>query len=163
MKKVCRACGKSELVSSHERVHYVASGLPNVWLENVEVRRCPLCNEHVDVIPRVENLHRAIGLAVVKKPSRLTGTEVRFLRKLLGYSGTDFAKPMGVDATVISKWENDQLPIGEQSDRLLRMMVVHGRPIEEYPLDTLAEIDSKSHEPAHVDLRIAGREWKPAA
>jgi DNA-binding transcriptional regulator YiaG len=111
----------------------------------------------------VEKLHRAIGLVVVRKPARLTGAEVRFLRKLLGYSGADFARHIGVDPTVVSKWENDQQPIGEQSDRLLRMMVAHGRPLEEYPLDKLAEIDPKSHEPAYVDLRVSGREWLPTA
>ena len=163
MKRKCRACEKGELVSSRERVHYLASGLPNVWLDGIEVRRCPACKEHVEVIPSIERLHRAIGLVVVKKPARLTGAEVRFLRKLLGYSGADFARHIGVDPTVVSKWEHDQQPIGEQSDRLLRMMVAHGRPLDEYPLDRLAEIDPKSHEPAYVDLRVSGREWLPTA
>jgi putative zinc finger/helix-turn-helix YgiT family protein len=163
MKRNCRACGKGELMSFRERVRYVASGLPNVWLDGIEVRRCSVCKEQVEVIPSVEKLHRAIGLVVVKKPARLTGAEVRFLRKLLGYSGADFARHIGVDPTVVSKWENDQQPIGEQSDRLLRMMVVHGHPLEAYPLDKLAEIDPKSHEPAHVDLRVSGREWLPTA
>ncbi len=163
MKRKCRACGKGDLVSGRERVNYTDSGLPNVWLDNVEVRRCPMCKEHVVIISAVEHLHRAIALAVTMKPSRLTGMEVRFLRKILGFSGVDFARHVGVDPTILSKWENDALPIGEQSDRLLRMMVVHGRPIEEYPLEKLANIDSNSHEPAKINLRVSGREWQAVA
>ena len=163
MKRMCRACGKGELVSVRERVHYTGSGLPNVWLENVEVRRCPACKEHVVVLFAVEHLHRAIALAVAKKSSRLTGVEARFLRKVLGFSGVDFARHLGVDPTVLSKWENDALPIGEQSDRLLRLMGVHGRPIEEYPLEKLADIDSNSRESAKINLRVSGRDWQAVA
>ncbi len=65
MKRTCRDCGKGELVGGRERVHYTDSGLPNVWLDNVEVRRCPVCKEHVVIILAVEHLHRAIELAAI--------------------------------------------------------------------------------------------------
>jgi DNA-binding transcriptional regulator YiaG len=50
--------------------------------------------------------------------SGFTGEEVRFLRKSLGWSGSDFAKHMGVAEETVSRWENDAAPIGPQADRL---------------------------------------------
>lgn len=161
--KVCRACGVGELVSSKERYVYAESGLPNVVLEGVTIRRCPNCQEFEVVIPRVLELHRCIALAVVSKTTRLTGAEVRFLRKHLGYSGVDFAKCMGVSPEVVSKWEHDRDSIGGQSDRLLRMMVVRDRPLEEYPLDRLADIDDNKRDPVALDLHPSGQGWQTAA
>jgi len=161
--KMCRACGKAELVATKERHHYKESGLPNVILEGVTVRRCPACNEFEVVIPRVTELHQVIALAVVRKTSRLTGAEVRFLRKFLGLSGVDFAGRMGVSPEVVSKWEHEKDPIGGQSDRLLRLMVVRNRPVEEYPTDKLAEINDDKREPISLDLLPFEDGWRGAA
>jgi transcriptional regulator with XRE-family HTH domain len=93
----------------------------------------------------------------------LTGPEIRFLRKFLGLSGVDFARRMGVAPEVVSKWEHDKDPIGGQSDRLLRMMVVRDRPVEEYPLERLAEIDDNKHDPISLDLLPSDDGWQSAA
>ena len=43
------------------------------------------------VIPHIADLHRVLAHAVVRKSSRLTPAEIRFLRRTLGWSGQDFA------------------------------------------------------------------------
>ncbi len=93
------------------------------------------------VIPKIEQLHRAIALAVVSKRPRLTAHEVRFLRKYLGWSGADFAKHMGVTPESVSRWENEREQMSPVADRLLRLMVVTRAPVSEYPLDSLAELE----------------------
>ena len=71
MGKKCRTCGKAELTSSVETYLYAESGLPNVTLVGVEVRRCPSCGDHELVLPRVTNLHRAIAHAVIHEEGSL--------------------------------------------------------------------------------------------
>lgn len=161
--KMCRACSKVELISAKEHYHYHESGLPNIILKGVTVRRCPACNEFEVVIPRVTELHQIIALAVVRKTTRLTGAEVRFLRKFLGLSGVDFAGRMGVSPEAVSKWEHEKDPIGGQSDRLLRMMVVRDRPVEEYPIEKLAEINDNERESISLDLLSSDNGWRSAA
>ena len=161
MSKKCRTCGKTELTSRTETYLYTECGLPNVVLVGVEVRRCPSCGHHELVLPRVLELHRTIALAVIKKPARLSGTEVRYLRKYLGWSGADFARHVGVDPSTVSNWETDKDPIGPVSDRLLRLMVARGTPVEEYPLDELTKIENERRPPIEVRVSPKNRGWSP--
>src|SRR5262245_6161626 len=98
----CIQCGKP-LKVSRENIKYDASGLPGITLENVEVRRCPVCGEYEVVIPRLEELHALIASTIIQKPARLTGNEVRYLRKFLGWSGADFARMMGAQPETVSR------------------------------------------------------------
>jgi putative zinc finger/helix-turn-helix YgiT family protein len=165
MAKKCRNCGKAELTSNLETYLYVESGLPNVTLVGVEIRRCPACGDHQLVLPRVTELHRAIAHAVITKRARLSGAEVRFLRKYLGWSGVEFAKFIGADPSTVSNWETDKDPIGQASDRALRLMVAHGSPVEEYPLDELTKIENERKPPVTVRLtpKSDGWAWADAA
>jgi len=65
------------------------------------------------------------------------------LRKWLGWSGVDFAKHMGVTPETVSRWESvdNQKPMGGTAERLLRLAVAHGQPVDEYPIGMLVEID----------------------
>ena len=161
--KKCRQCGKAEMASRTETYRYRESGLPNVVIEGVEVRRCPACGHHELVLPRVTELHRTIALAVIHKPARLSGPEVRFLRKYLGWSGVDFAEHAGVDPSTVSNWENDKNAIGPSSDRLLRLMVAHGAPVADYSLDELTKIRDGRRGPMEVRVSPRARGWERLA
>lgn len=159
MSKKCRTCGKSELVTSEETYLYVESGLPNVVLVGVNVRRCPSCGHHELVLPRVAELHRTIAHAILRKPARLSGAEVRYLRKYLGWSGADFARHVGVDPSTVSNWENDKDPIGPTSDRLLRLMVAHSAPVDDYSLEELTKIENERRPAIHLRVTPRGQGW----
>lgn len=117
-----------------------AIGLPGVRVQT-EVARCSKCEEYEVLIPNADGLHRAIARSVLAKTERLSGAEVRFLRKVLGWSGTDFAEHMGTTAETISRWENGTAAIGPQADRLLRLMVMSRDPVEDYrKLDLLKTV-----------------------
>lgn len=156
----CLKCGGG-LRSRREALPYRACGLPHVRLVGVEVRRCRECGRREVAIPHVEKLHRALADAVVRKPSRLTAEEVRFLRKSLGWSGQDFARHMGVSPETVSRWENGREPIGPTADRLLRLMVAAGRPLDRYDVGALAAIRTR---PSPVRLRLAPSraDWRAA-
>ena len=119
----CTNCGaQGEMVrGSYE---FNESGLP-VVLEHVELVRCAECGNVDAIIPRAGPLLDLLALAVISKTYRLNGKDVRFLRSHLGKGGEDFAGLLHVDKTVLSKWENNAIPVGEQSDRLIRLIAMN--------------------------------------
>lgn len=122
-KQMCLECG-SELKEVVEDYPFTESGLSNVVLSGITVLRCDKCKTEMPRIPRLNDLMRTIALALIAKPYSLAGAEVRFLRKFLGLTGEPFARLLDVDKTTLSKWETGDDPIGPQSDRLIRLVVV---------------------------------------
>jgi putative zinc finger/helix-turn-helix YgiT family protein len=107
-----------EGVENHK---YDTCGLPGVVLTGVTVARCPRCNEHVVEIPDVSGLHELLAMTVASKSASLTGTEVRFLRKWLGWTGTRFAAWMGADPSTVSRWESGKQRMSKQAESLIRL------------------------------------------
>lgn len=108
-----------------ENYSYTECGLSNVVLMDVVVFHCA-CGAIVPEIPAVEGLHYALALALLRKDSLLSGEEIRFLRKIAGYSATELAQIMGVTKFCFSRWENDKKNLGSESDRLLRFACFFG-------------------------------------
>lgn len=154
----CTECGGAMNVRE-EPYRYRECGLPYVTLAKVEVSRCGMCGNFEVSIPRIEQLHRLIAKHLIEKLSRFTGVEVRFLRKSLGLSGTDFARRMGVAAETVSRWENDATPIGAQADRLLRLLVAQGTLMTQYPEERLARIDDGKATDFRLGVEHKGRAW----
>lgn len=148
----CSDCG-GELSITRARHHYTACGLPNVYLDGVETRTCPACGTSEVAIPRVALLHRLIAREVANNAARLTGAEIRFLRKYLGWSGRDMARHFGVTPETVSRWENDKEPMGATADRLLRVLAMRAEPVEAYPTERLSEVALA--DPADVSLFAA--------
>jgi len=157
----CLDCG-AEMQRHVEDIPFDAA-LPGVILIGVAVYRCPSCGYFEVELPHVEALHRAMAMQWVRQSTRLSGPQVRFLRKWLGWSGQDFARHMGVSAETVSRWENDREPIGGTSDRLLRMMVLFGTPVSDYSLDRLTEISDEPGAAAPVRFRPTEDGWQAAA
>ena len=117
----CTNCG--EPVTRERRSYrYTESGLPNVILHDIEVADCRSCGSSDVSIPRMRKIHRAIALALATRPARLTGEQLRFLRKYLDLSGDQLGSYLHTDRTKVSKWERGQDQIGPASDRLVRLL-----------------------------------------
>lgn len=118
----CTNCG--EQVSPERRNYrYAESGLSNVILQGIEVADCTKCGNSDLIIPRMAKIHGAIALALANSPARLTGEQLRFLRKHLGLSGDQLGRYLHTDRTKISKWERGEDRIGPSTDRLIRLLV----------------------------------------
>jgi len=162
----CLKCG-SELRSSKENHRYTESGLDNVILEGVEVRRCSNCGEWEVVIPRLAELHRAIARRVATERSLLQPQEIRFLRKYLGYSGVDFASAIGVAPETISRWENGDRDMSRVAELLLRTWALHKEPLASYPAIEPSQVEQLPKQidpsaPAAVEVRVREkkRHWR---
>ena len=138
----CTECRQVEMVISKESIRYEECGLPNIVLKNVEVKRCPECGNSLVSIPALAGLHKSIATHLVQQSERLTAPEIRFLRKYLGWSKTDFARKLHVRPEQVSRWESDSksMPMNKQSELLLRSLVALGNKIEHYgdQIDSLA-------------------------
>lgn len=163
----CITCG-TQIKARRENYRYEASGLPYVTLKAVEVSRCPKCGETEVAIPAIEDLHRVIAAALIRKRGRLAPPEIRFLRKYLGWSGADFARHTGTTPETVSRWEHGTMPMGPAADRLLRLLVATKAPVSDYPVDVLAQItaDDRKPRPVHLGLsrdRRSGWRYSAAA
>jgi putative zinc finger/helix-turn-helix YgiT family protein len=158
----CVQCG-ARLRTRRENCAYDAGGLPGVLLMNVEVSRCPECGDLEVSIPAIEDLHRLLALEVIHKKTTLAGTEIKFIRKYLGFSGVDFARTICVAPETISRWENGHEVISPTTDRLLRLMVANLRPVSAYPNEELKSIarSTVKPRPVKVSLRLKGESWRP--
>ena len=112
----------------------------------------PKKNPHV---PRINDLMRLLALAIIAKPYRLRGAEIRFLRKYLRKTGAEMARLLHVTKTTVSKWENDDDQIGEQSDRLLRVFALALGDGLEAKLKELIELFPRiESEPQEIGIEI---------
>lgn len=157
---MCLECG-AEMETHRENYRYTISGLTNIVLKNIEVSQCHECGETEVAIPHIETLHRAIALTLIRKRTRLGSEEIRYLRKSLGWSGTDFAKRMGVTSETVSRWENGHIPMGSLADRLLRTLVMlTEKPERNYATEFLTAITEESEEKAtSLNMYMEDEEW----
>ena len=154
----CLQCG-GEMKSKKENYHYAASGLPDVTLMGVEVRRCAECGESEVAIPNIEGLHKALALSVARQPGRLAPAEIKFLRKYLGLSSVDFAKHIGVTPETVSRWESGVVKMGSTAERLLRWFIATREPVSDYPLDMFTALAEAKPRPARRGLVLSGSHW----
>ncbi|HWI34844.1 MAG TPA: helix-turn-helix domain-containing protein [Burkholderiales bacterium] len=142
--------------------HYIESGLRNIWLTNgYTVKKTPY-GEAVS-IQDVEGLHRLIGSIIARRP-RLTGPELRFLRKEMGMSQKALADFVGTTEQSVSLWERrGRVPKAE--DRLIKLAYLemidkYGNVKIKDTINRLNELDNTAFE--EVKLTKA-REWREAA
>jgi len=159
----CTRCGSSEVTAKRENFQYTASGLPNVVLENVEVRYCASCGDRAAAIPRIEELHRQIGLLLCTQGARLAPEEIRFLRKLMGWTGAEFARRFGVAAETVSRWETGAQEMSSMAETLLRVWVVLGKGAKDVAMEVLEKIGEKEPAKARAIRAALKKSWKLAA
>ncbi len=111
---------------------YRASGLSNLALIGIVVRKCDQCGAEVPVIPRLAELHNVVALDIVNQPGPLSGEEIRFLRKYAGFPAQQFARLLGVSPAHLSRVENGHTAkLGASADRLARALTLAARKTEQ--------------------------------
>ena len=124
LSRECTECGRM-MAGRAETYRYIESGLKSVVLVGINVFHCE-CGAIEPEIPAMAQLHRGIAMNLVKKSSLLSAEEIRFLRKMGGFSAVQFSRVMGVTHNHLSKLENGHRRIGKNNDRLLRLICLCG-------------------------------------
>lgn len=159
----CMTCEGGAMRLTRKNVPY--RSLPGTVLVDVEVWECDECGEREVVIPAINELDSLLVHLLAEKDGRLTGPEVRFLRKHLGWSGVDFARHFGVAPETVSRWENGKSRMGAAAESLLRVCATRLDPIEDY--EALEELLDWEREANQDDVlrrvQHRGATWSLAA
>ena len=67
-------------------------------------------------------------METMKKPARLTGAEVRALRKRLQMTQATLANTLGISETILSRWENNHSRPGNSLSAALRRLQAEHQP-----------------------------------
>lgn len=159
----CTVCGETMQSSVGSTPYYA---LPGVQLHGVRLWTC-VCGESSVELQDQDGLNSLLVELVTKKPGRLTGAEIRFLRKSLGWSGRNCARYLGVRNDTVSRWEHGVASIGRSADKLLRVCATRFAPIANYQafesfLDGVGRADvSDGHAVFAVERGADG--WREAA
>jgi len=122
-------------------------GLPGITVEDgVEEERCTRCRKKGTTFPNLAGLLAASGLARVLIPLKLNGTEIRFLRKQLGWTHPVMAERLGVREETVSRWENDREVMNVPAEKLFRLCI--GRRLKKRA--RLIPFDSESIEEMQI-------------
>ncbi len=142
----CQICGRKLTVRTATKsrpFHYTLSGLPDVYLVDVKVYRCEHCNRESAAIPRIEELNRSIAAHLAEKHGKLTGPEVRFIRKQAGLSAKEAAAFLALTPARLSRVENErEQPLGGPSEQLVRVLARAASAGDE-PIKTLLTLTTE--------------------
>lgn len=130
-----------------------------IVLRDTLILTCGACGEEYVAVPRIAVLYRSITAYLLRVPRRLSGHEVRALRKALGLGVVEAASLVGASPETVALWEDGILPIPPMQDRALRRLCAQ-RLEERLPLDALHAIDAPPpRAPEEVHLRFEGGCW----
>jgi putative transcriptional regulator len=90
--------------------HFTDGGLRNVWLKNGYTEHETSFGKGVS-FQDTDGLIKAICLALIHKPSKLTGAEFRYIRNAMLLSQKALAQSLGYTEQAVAKWEkNGKIP-----------------------------------------------------
>ena len=98
----------------------------------------------------METLQRIVLEALIHKPTGLTGDELRFLRKYMEMSTTEFGKTFGVSHVAVVKWENAKNGVSPALELYIRLYGLNYLRAKDkefralYNMLTLAQLSKKS-------------------
>ena len=156
----CSTCDSTKNLKSVSVTHkYKECGLDNVILHGVKESRCEDCGEIYLNFGNVEKLHQLIAVHLIQKSDLLTGKEIRFLRKYLGYSGSVFSKLVGYEVEHLSRIENGKVTVQETFERLVRALIIEKMPDRDYNLHDLF-LKNKLMKLEWLEFPLKGKEWR---
>lgn len=100
-----------------ETFTYEGLGFP---IELVDVPMKKMCGEWVIDID-MNKLQTFVFKALIHKPFRLSGKEIKFMRKFVDMTTTELGKKLGFTHAAVVKWEKEQVKINPSLEIYLRM------------------------------------------
>lgn len=103
------------------RYRYTESGLDNVIIENADFIMDD-SGEEVICVPAVNLLHRTIAEGILRRKSRLSGPELRFLRTEMGLTQDQLADLLHTSPDAVAQWEEGTARIEGAAETVLRLL-----------------------------------------
>jgi YgiT-type zinc finger domain-containing protein len=155
MKKAeCSNCGSEARIVRGD-YEFKETGLRGATIHGVDLIKCGKCGNVDPVLAGVDEMMHLIAVAILRKPYRLDGEELRFLRKHVELNQEEFAKLLHVDKTTLSKWENNEDRIGVQSDLWARTVAVsHDKRLEKRAGDYIRAFEKIADKQKHVRVKV---------
>ena len=82
--------------------------------------------ETAPIVPDIGGLEAAAAVARATVHAKLSGKEIRVLRKALGLTAAALAEFLDVTPETLSRWENSKETISNNAERILRLRIVQG-------------------------------------
>lgn len=114
---------------------YTACGLDNVILVGLD--ECVDDHgEHCVTIPKVNMLHKAIAMGILKRQGGMTGAELKFLRTMMGLTQAELGKIVNREALTIGRWERGQFENDPNAETIIRLVAAERLKLElEVPIE----------------------------
>ena len=160
MKIHCGNCDYDKALKGKKtKMKYDVSGLDYVTLDSVTVYTCPHCAEKFYDFGNVEKLNATIAEYIATQEEPLSGKEIRFIRKFLGYDTTMFAKEMlKIKTETLSRMENEKQECSETLDQFIKVLALTKRPDRNYDLHE--KIKAKKHPaPERILVKTKGENF----
>jgi len=117
----CHLCGEEAVRRTVLPEHLEDLGGVKVRIKDTVMHEvCDACGDETTEIPDLAGLVKAVALARLLMPVRLSGKEIRFLRSALQMTGRAFAETLEVKPETVSRWENGENGAGAYVEKLLR-------------------------------------------
>lgn len=125
--KKCGECGGRSLQQqiAEYSADLLGSPFDVILVGSVKREICEGCGKTLKtIIPDLEGLLHKIAATRASISRKLTGEEIRFLRHCVGWKAKDVAKKLEMTPENLSRVEKNSKPLGIQSERLFRVLVV---------------------------------------
>lgn len=116
----CDVCGKRR-VKTKADYQYTESGLTNVTLSGISIYKCK-CQKVVPALLNTEKLNWFISLALLEKPTILSGREFRFLRRFACAEPGVIRSFLTAEVAERRRWEKLDVKISPRDDSDIRQM-----------------------------------------
>ncbi len=118
---VCR-CDTRVEVRTLDIYETALFGVKMVLRDAVLEKECKDCGKKIFTIPDQGGLIAAAALTRIKSPLKLTGSEIRFIRKAMEISAKDLSSCLAVTCETLSRWENSKQPMTPAYEKLFRLL-----------------------------------------
>jgi len=106
-----------------ERYEETLLGIPLVLINAVIWSLCENCGEVAIAQPDLPGLTAAAAIARCLRPLRLSGPELKFLRKALDLTPGEFAALLATTVDAVKAWESDSGALTAEAEKQLRQTV----------------------------------------
>jgi DNA-binding transcriptional regulator YiaG len=140
-------------------LNYPHFSVPNLYLQSgYEVHRTP--DGDVHTYSSEDRLEQCVRRVLLRKPARLRGWDLRFLRRGLELSQAQFGKMIERDAQTVARWEKSKRQVPKLADLAIRCRFAERFEPSMSVRELASYVDGKASKlPTFILLTFDGSDW----